>query len=600
MPTEIPYPRRPLLASLFALVLATLSGAAGQPPAEPDYPLGPDSQRQPGVPQGKVTQFQFADSKIFPGTVRDYWVYVPAQYDAAKPTPVMVFQDGGGFVKEDGPYRAPAVLDNLIHRKEIPAIIGVFVNPGVVPKVRDDAHPRYNRSFEYDTPSDRYAQFLLDELLPEIAKQYNLTTDGTGRGIAGASSGGIAAFTAAWERAEAVQRVISFVGSFTDLRGGNDYPSLVRKSEPRPIRVFLQDGKNDLDTYAGSWWQANQDLAAALRYAGYEFQTAWGDGSHNGRHGGQVLPDALRYIWQDYPKSPAKGTFPLGARDGRPTVMDILLPGEDWQLVSEGHQFTEGPAADAQGNVYFTDIPNNRIHRIDAGGKVSLFAENTGGANGLMFGPDGKLYAAQGKAKRVVAYDPATAKEEVIAEQIAANDLVVNHAGGIYVTEPDARRVWYISPAPQRKKRIVDFGIQRPNGVILTPDQSQLVVADTNGPNMFLFQIQKDGSLKYKQPYFALRVNPTDPDGGADGLTIDRDGRLYVASRAGLQVFDQTGKVNAILRKPQNAWLANACFGGKDRDTLYVACGDKVYKRKVKPRGVLSWQAPVLPPPPRL
>ena len=172
-----------------------------------------------------MSAHRWTTSKVFPGTERDYWVYVPAQYDGSQPACVMVFQDGEGFVKADGPYRATIVMDNLIHRKEMPVTIGVFINPGIIPAAGENQHPRFNRSFEYDTPSDAYARFLLEEILPEVGKTYKLTNDASGRAICGTSSGGICAFTAAWERPEVFSRVISFVGSFTDLRGGNTYPS---------------------------------------------------------------------------------------------------------------------------------------------------------------------------------------------------------------------------------------------------------------------------------------------------------------------------------------------------------------------------------------
>ena len=585
----------------------TLALLVTVPPARAadDYKLGPDSQRQEGVPKGTVSKHAWNDSKIFPGTQRDYWVYVPAQYDKEKPACVLIVQDGGGAVSDTGSYRYPVVMDNLIHRKEMPVTIGIFINPGVIPPPGGDPktqHPRFNRSFEYDTPSDQYARFLLEEILPEVGKSYNLTTEATGRALAGASSGAICAFTAAWERPAEFSRVISFIGSYTNLRRGHEYPSLIRKTEPKPIRVFLQDGSNDLDIYSGSWWVGNNDMAAALRFAGYEYQFVAGDGAHNGKHGGSILPDALRWAWRDYPKPPAKGAFPTATKDGRPTVMDVVIPGEEWQLVSEGHKFTEGGATDEAGNVYFTDIPNNRIHKIDAEGKVSVFAEDTGGANGLKFGPDGKLYACQGTSKRVVAYDK-DGKAQTIAEDIECNDLVVARSGAIYVTEPPKKQVWYIAPPGEggkREKRVVDKGIGRPNGITLTPDQSQLIVADTGGPSLYLFQVQPDGKLLHRQPYFAAHVPPMKNDSGADGIAVDTQGRLYVTTHAGLQVFDQAGRVNAIVSKPQGAWLANVAFGGKDRDVLYAMCGDKVFKRKTKVKGVLHFQDPLVPPAPRL
>ena len=264
------------------------------------YKLGPDSQRQEGVPQGTVTQHKWESSKIFTGTTRDYWVYVPKQYDAAKAACVMVFQDGKSYADEKGDYRVPIVFDNLIHKREMPVTIGVFINPGVFPSEDPGRQPRSNRSFEYDTLSDQYARFLLEEILPEVGKTHKLTDDPEGRAIGGISSGGICSWTVAWERPNAFRKVLSHVGSFTNIRGGHVYPALIRKTERKPIRVFLQDGANDLDNAHGNWPLANQEMAAALRFAKYDYKFEYGEGGHNGIHGGAILPDSLRWLWRDY------------------------------------------------------------------------------------------------------------------------------------------------------------------------------------------------------------------------------------------------------------------------------------------------------------
>jgi enterochelin esterase family protein len=283
--------RRCLCAALLALFpLVPL-------PAADDYQLGPHSREQPGVPRGKLTKHSWT-SKVFPGTVRDYWVYVPAQYDPKEPACVMVFQDGWGYANPKGQFRAPVVFDNLMHRKEMPVTVGIFINPGVVPAGGPDKKPRNNRSFEYDTLSDQYARFLETEILPEVAKTYNLRKDAAGRAICGISSGGICAFTAAWERPDLFSKVLSHVGSFTNIRGGDVYPGLVRKAERKPIRVFLQDGSGDLDNLFGSWPLANQQMAAALKFARYDYKFEYGDGGHNGKHGGAILPDSLRWLWR--------------------------------------------------------------------------------------------------------------------------------------------------------------------------------------------------------------------------------------------------------------------------------------------------------------
>ncbi len=278
--------------------LAILTFAAGGA-AQDDYQLGPDSQRQPDVPQGEVTKHSWT-SEVFAGTVRDYWIYVPAQYDAAKPACLMVFQDGGNYVNETGQFRTTIVFDNLIHKGEMPVTIGLFINPGEVPAGQPGQQPRKNRSFEYDTLSDQYARFLLDEMLPEVSKKHKLVRDASGRAICGISSGGICAFTAAWERPDAFSKVLSHVGSFTNIRGGHVYPSVIRKTERKPIRVFLQDGSNDLDNLHGNWPLANQEMAAALKFAGYDYRFEFGTGGHNGKHGGAILPDSLRWLWRDY------------------------------------------------------------------------------------------------------------------------------------------------------------------------------------------------------------------------------------------------------------------------------------------------------------
>lgn len=281
------------------ILAASFLAVAGPLRAADDYKHGADSERHEGVPQGKVEKYHWK-SQVFPGTQRDYWVYVPAQYQADKPACVMVFQDGEAYVKEPGDFRTPIVFDNLIHKAEMPVTIGIFINPGVIPAAKPGEESRKNRSFEYDTLSDQYARFLLEEILPEVGKKYRLTTDPGGRAICGISSGGICAFTVAWERPDAFRKVLSHVGSFTNIRGGHVYPALIRKTEPKPIKVFLQDGSGDLDNLHGNWPLANQEMAAALKFAKYDYEFVYGDGGHNGKHGGAILPDSLRWLWKDY------------------------------------------------------------------------------------------------------------------------------------------------------------------------------------------------------------------------------------------------------------------------------------------------------------
>ncbi|HAV65371.1 MAG TPA: esterase [Verrucomicrobiales bacterium] len=292
----------PLAARFSGLLAAALSLAVITPArSADDYQLGPDSHPQEGVPKGEVKGPFVWKSTIFPDTERQYWIYVPAQYDAAKPAALMIFQDGGGMVNPKGQYRVPTVFDNLIHRKEMPVTIGLFINPGEVPAATPDGKPRRNRSFEYDSLGDQYSRFLLEEIIPAVRKDYAITDDREGWAICGNSSGGICAWTVAWERPDKFSKVLSHIGSFVNIRGGHNYPALIRKTEKKPIRVLLQDGSGDLDNLHGNWPLANQQMAAALKFMGYDYEFIYGDGGHNGKHGGSILPDSLRWLWRGYP-----------------------------------------------------------------------------------------------------------------------------------------------------------------------------------------------------------------------------------------------------------------------------------------------------------
>jgi enterochelin esterase family protein len=293
-----------LFATCCVLLWVAGTSFSQEPPMELQYPYGRDSLRQEGVPRGEVMTHVWRDSKVFPGTIRRYYVYVPAQYDASKPAALMVFQDGHTYTKEDGDFRVPVVFDNLIHKGDMPVTIGVFVDPGhkkaeLPPKPGWKPEPE-NRSVEYDTLSGDYAKFLLEEILPAVAKDHPFTDDPEGHAICGISSGGICAFTVAWQRPDAFRKVLSHVGSFTDIRGGHAYPSMIRKDDKKPIRVFLQDGSNDLDNKYGNWPLANRQMAAALKFREYDYRFVYGKGGHNGNHGGAILPESLRWLWRDY------------------------------------------------------------------------------------------------------------------------------------------------------------------------------------------------------------------------------------------------------------------------------------------------------------
>lgn len=265
-----------------------------------DYVPGPDSMAKEGVPQGTVLDGVWVSEQVYPGTERKYLIYKPAQYDGKTPAALMVFQDGEAYAKLDGSFRVPIVFDNLIHAGAMPVTIGIFLNPGAIPGADKDAKPRNNRSFEYDSLGDQYARFLTEEVLPGLARKHelNITDDPEQRAVCGISSGGICAFTVAWERPESFRKVLSHIGSFTNIRGGHVYPSVIRKTELKPLRIFLQEGSNDLDNLHGNWPLANQEMAAALKFMKYDYEFVMGDGGHSGKHGGAILPDSLRWLWR--------------------------------------------------------------------------------------------------------------------------------------------------------------------------------------------------------------------------------------------------------------------------------------------------------------
>lgn len=563
-------------------------------PVQDNYTLGPDSQRRPGVPTGRVEKFTITSSKIYPGTVRDAWLYIPAQYDASKPACLMVFNDGGGYVADNGGLRATVVMDNLIHQKEMPVTIGLFLNPGVLPPIGGNALPRYNRTYEYDQPDNRYVRFLLEEVLPDIEKRFSITQDPSGRAITGLSSGGICAFIAAWERPDKFGRVLSFIGSYVNLRGGHLYPTLIRKMEPKPIRIFLQDGSNDQDIYAGHWFIANNDMAAAFNFAGYDHKYVVGDGGHNGRHAGALMPDAMRWLWKDYPAPIRK---PINTRQ---PVMEVLKPGEEWEKVSDGHLSAGCLATAPDGTVYFSDRAAHRIYRIAPDGRKSLFVSDAG-ADALAVGPDGRLYACETLRNRIAAYS-ADGKPKVIAAKVSTKSLAINRSGDIYFADRGGG-MWRLKPGgkPERVNDPSHGGVPQITALQFTPDQSLLLAMhEQPGKFGYSWQLNTKGALTCLQPYFDVHVPYGEERSGAAGMAVDTAGRLYLASTAGVQIFDQAGRVIGIIQNPELGGTTSVAFGGADRTTLFAATPTGVYRRRVKVQGALSCMEPIKPAPPRL
>jgi enterochelin esterase-like enzyme len=497
-----------LLLCVFCLLFPALLFA--QAPVE-NYPEDPASVEHAGVPKGEIIKLTFENSKTFPGTWRDYFVYVPAQYDPAKPACVWVNQDGIQF-------KAPTVFDNLINSKEMPVTIGVFITPGQV-KAPDEktALNRYNRSFEYDGLGDAYARFVLDEILPAVEKlktkdgrPIHLSKNANDYGIGGSSSGAIAAFNAAWERPDAFSRVFSSIGTYTGLRGADRFPTLIRKYEAKPIRVFIQDGSNDLNIYAGDWFKANEMMERSLKFAGYQVNAVYGEGGHNGKMATAIFPQAMRYLWKDYPQ-------PVTTIASKNDMLNaVVKQGEGWELVK---------------------ITTKNINK-----GIEVKANN------------GYRYLA------------------------TSNKLYLQK--------------------PKGQKLLLNTGIQA-GGIVLTPDQSQLYVIDVASHWIWVFQIKAGGGLTAKQRYGWLYVPDDADNAGSSSIKCDTAGRVFVATRMGVQVLDQTGRVNVILPVP-GGWVSDLYFGGDNFDTLYAVSGDKTYRRKLKTRGVNSFDAPLKPAKPKL
>lgn len=587
-----------------AICAATTSVSSGLFAAD-GFRATPDHEVQPNVPVGKVVPMPPLESKVFAGTIREWSVYVPAQYDGTKPAALMVFQDGHDYVGLKGNWRVPTVFDNLIHKGEMPVTIGVFINPGHAAAKGDEFKSvkwkASNRSLEYDSLGDRYARMLIEEVIPELQKQWKISDDPEMRAICGASSGGICSFTVAWERPDQFRKVLSTIGSFVNLRGGDIYPSLIRKTERQPIRVFLEDASGDLDNPFGNWPLANQEMHRALTYMGYDVRFDYAEGyAHNSNHGGSIFPDALRWLWRKESAEPATSTKQdLG---GDETLHKVLVPGAGWERVAEGLGFADGPCVDKEGNFYYCDLPASQIWKVGLDGTKTKLLDFA--ASGLKFGPDGRLYACLPRDQRVVAFDLAKGGEiQVLAASVQPNDLVVSRRGHLYFTQTGKKEVTFIDIASGQMKA-VDVGITAPNGITLSPDQGTLAVSDYRGGHAWMFAIAADGSLTGKSPTMTLR-RPIDPKGefkfneppprleasGGDGMTSDEKGRYYITTTLGLQVFDATGRECGLLPKHLMAAdahdkpLTSCVLAGPDRSYLYVTLGNRILRRKVQARG---------------
>ena len=472
------------------------------------------------MPRGEIFNFTFDNSTVYPGTVRKIAVYVPAQYTADKPACVYVGLDGLAF-------DAPTVFDNLIASREMPVTIAIGIDPGRVESGEPQHNPRFNRSVEFDALDDSLARLLLDEVFPEVERQriasgvrITLSKDPNDRAAGGMSTGGIGAFTLAWERPDAFRRVFTAIGTFVGMRGGDRYAVLVRKTEPKPIRIFMQDGSRDQLTdiigEAGDWWLNNQTMHSALKFAGYPVNQVWGEGSHDAKHAVAVFPDAMRWLWEGWPAPVTAGI------SQNVFLKEILIAGEGWHAVPTEDPVTQTLVGDGRGYV----------------------AESS----------DGRVYRTQ------------------------------TRSGSVWMH------------GQHGEEKLLDKGLDEPTGIALSPDGLWLAVSESKTHWGYSYRVLSDGTVCDKQKFYQFCVPDAADDSGAGGSVMDSDGRLYVATRMGVQVFDRNGRLRALIPTPGGrTW--NLQFDANHLEILCVLCADgRAYRRKLKARGVASGSSPIVLP----
>jgi enterochelin esterase-like enzyme/sugar lactone lactonase YvrE len=533
------------------------------------------AQAQDGSgPSTLVKEFSFSESHIFPGTRRSGSVFIPAQYDPAKPACVYVRQDGYNPAEK-------GLLESLIAAGDMPVTVGVFVRPGDLPAPMPGTLGRRNRCFEYDAVGDAYVRFLVEELLPYVAKQFNLnlSTNGTDRCIAGGSSGGIAAFNAAWERPDAFSRVYANSGSFVAFRGGHEFPALIRKFEARPIRAYLTTGTHDMVNCAGDWYLLDQEMDKALSFSGYDYLFRAIEGPHVAGWN-ECFPEAMRFIWKGWPE-------PVKAGSSAPRVRDVLLPGEGWSLAAEGMSDARGPACNAKGEVFFADPAADKVYRIGLDGKTSVFLADSGHANAVSVGPKGEVYTVSQATGKVLCYEE-TGSRHVLAKGIPGRYILARPDGTLFLTGPGeipeaGSRIWRVK---EGRATVVHSGLKRATGLACRPDQWLLAVADGDSKWAYSYQISDAGKLINKERFFWLHVPDWEDDAGAESLCYAQEGQLLVATRFGIQVCADDGPTQVILPMPDRSRVVGVCLGGVNQDTLFAFCGKKVWKRNVRLHGL--------------
>lgn len=513
--------------------------------------------------RGEVIKFVMNESLRYPGTEREVLVYVPQQYRDTAPACLLVCMDGIL-------YDATTVLDNLIASGEMPVTIGVFINPGVVYD-EDRNVVRYNRCKEFDSTDDNWAQFIEQEVLPQVralktkdGQAINISSDPNDCAITGASSGGIAAFTAAWNRPDMFSRVYTTVGTFVAMRGGHEYPAIVRKTEPKPLRIYMQDGWYDVwNPIFGEWFEYNLLMESAFNFAGYEAFHVWNRGNHSIKYGTLAFPDAMRWLWKGYPARVKKGTSNNGM------LQAILDPAYDWLVLPISSTIDGDIYPAAEGKIVFAS--GNKVCQVNSDGQLQVVSTLK----------SGERLMGEGLSLRS---NTLYKNGQKVAEGLRACQTVQELAGGKYVALCDAS---------VKSNDIVSVLSEGTRALAVAPDYRFCVSVQENTHHLISTIMDKKGHMLYSEPFYFLHDLSNGTLASAGNMAFDTNGNLYVATPMGVQVADHNGRVRAILSLPAGQ-VHSLAFSG---NYLYVRCGQKLYVRKMKAighnpkQGAMSYQS---------
>ena len=531
-------------------------------------------------PAGTLRQFEFRGSQIYPGTVRDYWVYTPVGYEESDDPCLMVFNDGHDYVRESGHWRAPEVIDELLAAGEIPMCVAVFAKWGRIDPENEDQIMRMNRSFEYDSVGDRFVTFLEEELLPEVRKSYRFSNDGNDRAIIGSSTGGICAFNVVWERPDRFSRVFCTVGTFVGFRGGHELEFLIRKSEPKPIRVVLYDGRNDLDNQVGNWWHSNQLIYTALKFHDYEVEVFWDDGEHGGKFCGKWLPDGLREIWRGWPESPKPGTL-----NEKNRAHEILLPGEGWKQVAET---PEGLCylSTLQSGAIVGATKEGRIFKFDGAFEWELLADMGMPIFCIDGIEDNRLSVLREDALLFVAGENGETVGEIILD-LSMHDILP-FKNGVFFAVDTPGSLYRLDSSGARERLELEF----PSGSHLARDPSDRFLAALSNDSRFGWSgiLSEDQGVHHAQRFYHIHVPEYSDKSGLSEILFERkNGLLLAPTSLGIQVFGHQGRCDGIIDLPENSVVRAITFGLGNESNLYALTENGLFKRRTQTGGVHVW-----------